>query len=244
MSSTTLVRSLLISCAVAAAFALLFLFRYDAVSTITLIEPPSLISNTPIGEIVQGFSAEQLFTVKLAEDGSDKLDKNPLCVEVLLANYANRSNTGQLDIELILDSQEYVRHVEAASVADNVMRRTCFNDVAVGMLRRARESRLILRGVSSPPGAAVTAWTTSDVSIGHLVSMPSSEQPRSLVVGFSAQSNSDLKTRNAIMLIVLSALAVATAFWTNPYSVREPDQQPSQSRHPADNPSRMRKRGG
>jgi hypothetical protein len=210
VSIQELLKGILVLAVLAAGSALLFLFRHEPESTVVLSRAPGLVENRPIGEIVPGFRAEHRVTDRLAANRNSLPGNAAVCVEILLANFSNRQNTGYFDIGLGLDDREFFRQVEASSVADNAKRRVCFDDVTVRSLLAARELRILLRGVSSPPGAAVTAWTTTDVSSGQMVAVPGSAPPRSLVAGLSAQDGDQTGSRNALVLIAFGALSIAT----------------------------------
>lgn len=216
MSLQAWTRGILLIAVLAAVSAFLFHFRHEPVSKATLSEPPKLVNNAPIGEIVQGFRAEQHVTAKLAGDRLDRLKGSGVCVEILLANYSNRPNTGQFAIGLVLDGRQFVQQVDAAAVTDNATRSICFTDVTVGALFAAREVRLMLLGLSSPPGAAVTAWTTADLSAGQLAGPPGSPSSRSLIFHFSTQVDGQQGRRNALVLISLGALAISTVILSRP----------------------------
>ena len=194
----------------------LFVIRYDPVMKIGLSEQPSVPTGVPVGEIVPGFRAEQRVNANLAAHRRAHLEDGGVCVDVLLANYSDRPNTGKFAVDLVLDREAFAKEIDAADVRDNINHRICYEGVSVGALFDAHDVRLVLRGLSSPPGAAVTAWTTSDLDAGQLVDVPEPLASRSLVFHFSTQIVSAQSRTNALIIIVLGALAVATAFLPRP----------------------------
>ncbi len=192
--------------------ALLFLFRHEPEAPVIMSSMPRLVEGRPVGEIVAGFKVEQRMTEKFGAHPKSLPQQAIACVEVMLANYSDRRNSGFFDIGLILDDREFFRQVEASGVIDNAVRRVCFDDVSVRALLDAREVRIMLRCVSSSASAAVTAWTTSDVSAGQLPATSGSAQPRSLVAGLSPEVRGSMLGRHALVLVALGALVIATLF--------------------------------
>lgn len=195
--------------------AALFFLRLQPQSDIVISKLPSLLDNRPIGEIVPGFHVEQQLKAKFEGLPSGRGNEQ-VCIDILLANYSNRSNSGQFEIGLILDGDEHIQKIDAAGVADNAIRRVCLTDVSVSTLLSSRKVRIVLRGVSSPTGAAVTAWSTADTSVGHILMNGSTHSPRSLVVGLSSRFGKEKGKHNELILIVFGALAIATIFWAIP----------------------------
>ena len=230
MNSKTWLKSGLVFALLVISGTYLFLTRDDPAMKIGLSERPSIPAGVPVGEIVQGFRAEQRINAKLAHRRTH-LEDEGVCVELLMANYSNRANTGLFAVDLLLDGKAFVQQIDAVDIRDNTNHRICYEDVSVAALIEARDIRLVLRGISSPPGAAVTAWTTSDLSAGQLVGVPERLASRSLVFHFSTQAVSEQARNNALVLIVLGALAAATAFLPSPraapaHSVGQPTQEP------------------
>ena len=195
---------------IAACSGAIYLFRPETNPTIKLATMPKIVDSKPIGEIVADFRAEQRIKPPAPTARTRKLETLNLCADILLANYADRPNTGQFEIGLVLDGQEWLERIEASSVADNTRRSVCFQKLTVAQAISARAISLVIRGVSSPSGKAVTAWTTTDVSAGRLVAATDAGPPRSLVVTLSAEAVDGGHERNALVLVAFGAFIVAT----------------------------------
>lgn len=212
MSRQTCLKATLMALVLAIVGAYLFLVRYQPASTIPFSESPLNTAALPLGEISRGFRAEQLISIKLDSSKLEGLEDEPICVEMLLANYSNRPNSGHFAVELVVDDITFAQEIDASDVRDNAYRRICFDGSTSWVLFNADDRRIVLRGISSPPGAAVTAWTTTDLRAGRLVGVADRLASRSLVFRLSTQVVFEQGRRDALILIFLGALAVGTMF--------------------------------
>lgn len=125
----------------------------------------SLNADKPAGEIVNGFAIKQ--PIKITNNFLKIIDiyrdDAPLCVELFMANYNNRKNSGSFEVKLT-NSNKTVRSIlDANSIKDNEWKNICFEDLTLGELSNGT-SILSIKGLNSPPGEAVTAWLTSDAT--------------------------------------------------------------------------------
>jgi hypothetical protein len=190
----------------------LLIVRYEPVSKNILSERPQQLDILPIGEISQGFRVEQLVDRSSISDRYDTFEHESVCIELYLANWSDRRNSGQFAVDIILDKEVFTHIIDAAVVVNNANHKACFDNVSVDMLFDAHNIHLVLRGISSPPGAAVTAWTTTDLSSGQLIDMLDHLLLRSLVFNFSTRSFSESPYRHALMLIIFGMIAIGTMF--------------------------------
>lgn len=201
--------------------------RYEPVSASNLSERPQNQNMRPIGEISAEFTAEQLINASSIL-GQQQMSKNEnVCIELLLANWSNRPNTGEFAVDLIVAGQPFIQVIDAGSVKDNANHRICFDNLQVSELVNNDEIRLIIRGISSPAGAAITAWTTTDLSAGQLINVPEQLASRSLVFHFVSERYSASSYRHALILVFLGMLAIAIVFFPSVVGRR---QEPSTSR--------------
>lgn len=193
----------------------LLVARYEPVSKVVLSERPQHLDPMPIREISTGFRAEQVIHKSSLVQRSDLFDNELLCLELLLANWSDRSNFGEFSVDLLIGDKTFEYVIEAASVLNNANRKICYDNLRVSDLFGVDDIRLVLRGISSPPGAAITAWTTTDLSAGHLVDMTESLASRSLVFHFVTEQVSEVSYRHAWILVVLSMLVLSTLAFTS-----------------------------
>ncbi|MEX1056218.1 MAG: hypothetical protein WED11_00690, partial [Natronospirillum sp.] len=105
-----------------------------------------------------------LFTVT----PSPKDLESTVCVNVLMANYEDRPNTGIFSVELNVDGKIHRRLRNACSVKDNAMQRTCFPGLTYEQIR-GRQVFLDIRGVNGQVGSSVSALYTRDLYQGKAV---------------------------------------------------------------------------
>ncbi|WP_266157756.1 hypothetical protein [Dyella silvatica] len=120
--------------------------------------PEHAAASEPAGELVSGFKLEQSI-----DDGlvSDAISSSPydggVCADVLLANYYDRVNTGVFSLTLRINNVDKVVLSSAGLVANNAYHRFCFDGLKKSDLLH-KKLVIVLQGVDSPPGQAVTAW--------------------------------------------------------------------------------------
>lgn len=202
------VTALLLSIAIIGTF--LLLERYEPASKTSLSERPRIRNMQPIGEITNGFRVEQLISRSSIFDQTNLFDKYEVCIELFLANFSNRKNTGKFAVDLILNKEVFTSVLDASTITDNQYRKICYDKLSSSMLIGQQDIRLILRGISSPSGAAVTAWTTTDLRAGQLINVSSSFESRSLVFHFVTKQESQITYRHALIILILNMLAIAT----------------------------------
>ena len=181
-------------------------------------EPP-LLNAVPAGEIVQNVDLIQRVERSALVPGVGVFERDIVCVEVMLANYGNRNNKGVFFMELALDSVIVTQQVDAAIVRDNVNHKVCFTSLSAAALLEAQNITIALRGSSSPSGAAVTAWTTTDLRAGELLDGPGLLSGRSLVYSFSTQALPVYVPIQAWIFLLLGLLATWTLFIPTSYGI-------------------------
>ncbi|MCV2875542.1 hypothetical protein OE810_04645 [Rhodobacteraceae bacterium XHP0102] len=201
--------------------------RYEPVSAITLSNRPNNQNSRPIGEITTDFRAEQLIVVSSILGRRQMSYDDDVCIELLMANWSNRQNTGDFAVDVITAGETFTQVIDAASVKDNANRRICFDDLQFRKLVDNDEIRLVLRGISSPAGAAITAWTTTDLSAGRLINAPEQLASRSFIFHFVSERYSASSYRHAWIIVFFGMLAIATVFFPSSVGDR---QEPLTSR--------------
>jgi hypothetical protein len=202
------VTALLLSIVIIGTF--LLLERYKPASKTSLSERPRIRNMQPIGEITNGFRVEQLISISSIFDQTNLFDKYEVCIELFLANFSNRKNTGEFAVDLVLNKEVFTSVLDASTIADNQYQKICYDKLSSSMLISQKDIRLILRGISSPPGEAITAWTTTDLRAGQLINVPASLELRSLVFHFVTKQESKIIYRHALIILILNMLAIAT----------------------------------
>ena len=188
----------------------LLITRYEP-AQIRLSDRPDTLNPLPIGEITRAFRAEQLLTADFFSKQGQIGDGSTVCIKLLLANWSNRKNTGYFAVDLIINKKEvFTSVIDASTVSNNTNRTICYDELSISKLIEQNDVRLVLRGISSPPGAAITAWTTTDLSAGQLINVSESFESRSLVFHLSSKQESKIMYRHALIILILNMLAIAT----------------------------------
>ncbi len=162
----------------------------------------------PVGELVADVCLRQDVNLDAKRTPDEERSNQPLCVEILLANYNNRKNHGTIMLGIDLDGRIERREIDAAMVKDNAYHRICFENVTLKDVFDAKELFLLLEGVDSEPGSAVTAWTTSEVRYGTLVTTEDDLKNQSLVFHLGYKTSS--LNHTALILVLIAALSITT----------------------------------
>lgn len=171
-----------------------------------------LEDNTPAGEVAAGFHLQQPINCNLLDKGVMQQDASSVvCVSVFLANYSNRDNYGTFALSLQVGANQYRTVAEAKTVRDNAYQRVCFENVVFGDIVH-KPTSIILEGIDSPPGRAITAWMTKDIVHGGAVLRDGTVSDRSLTFSIEAMRSGSKKRLHAIILMLICGLSSALIF--------------------------------
>lgn len=189
-------------------FACVVLARYEPVAKLQLSAEPQLLAALPVGELTSSFRLEQRVELRRTVVLTPQTSADFVCLDLKLANYGNRRNTGEFLVDVILDGSIFTQKIDAVTVRDNAMRKVCLSGLVAAALFEAESIRIGLRGSSSPSGAAVTAWTTTDLSAGELLGVTAPLSGRSLVFRFSTQPPAGHVPMQVWVLLLLGLVAI------------------------------------
>jgi hypothetical protein len=133
-----------------------------------LVPRASSIDQIPAGELIADREIVQSMDSFNLLDALDKAiaDKAEICLQVLLANYGNRSNRGLIQLVLEQEMLSIRRHIDMGDVADNSLHEVCILARDFGGLTKS-ELLLKIKGVDGQSGSSVTAWLTKDLRRGE-----------------------------------------------------------------------------
>ena len=130
-------------------------YRYVAIDT----TPRDWVGGRPAGEITRDFKLSQALDIQetqlLERDFGE-----PFCVNLLMANYANRRNRGSFSVTVITTNDRQEKRVEADAVLDNQYHKICFEELRFEQLYN-KPATLEISGIDGEPGRSVTAWLSS-----------------------------------------------------------------------------------
>lgn len=185
-------------------------FRFDGVYTNQyekpVLESVALVNLSPLGELVSGVELTQPINWTLLNLLKEEDLSAPVCVNIFLANYGDRKNHGYFSIELMTAGRTFTGMHSAASVKDNSFQLTCFNDILFSDISKP-DGALIIKGVDSPAGQAITAWLTDSVPHG-VASLNGKYMEKGLVFEVIALRTSSLKLW---VSYILTFIAVASS---------------------------------
>jgi hypothetical protein len=173
----------------------------------TVLSEPKYEDNKPVGEVVSGFHIEQPINWDLLDKGVVGQDtSSAVCVSMLMANYSNRDNAGDIAISLRVDDHLHRVVMDAKTVQENVYHRVCFVDVFLGQIVH-KPAALILEGIDSQPGHAVTAWMTKDIVHGGVVRSDGTVSDRGLMFRIEVVRGASKMRLHAIILMFIYGLS-------------------------------------
>ncbi|AMO93811.1 hypothetical protein CFter6_1093 [Collimonas fungivorans] len=177
----------------------------------TILSPPEISEQTPTGELTTGIRFEQ--PLNWSWINTRQLGKSDtLCVDLLLANYNNRRNIGTFALTLKSENFSQQIKLNASLIRDNAYRRFCYGILSFKDIRN-KPATLILEGIDSPSGKAVSAWMTSDITQGKLI-RNGLVLNKSLIFSISAITESHNKyVGTIIVLTLLCILSISVLFW-------------------------------
>lgn len=155
------------------------------------------------GEITPSFHLRQ----SIRTDVTDLLPtefQHPLCLDIQLANYANRANTGRFKVRVSTASTTEERVLEAKQISDNAMELVCFDSISFQQIHQ-KDAWVDVRGIDSPAGKSVTAVVSSTAGPPR-ATINGAASDQTLVYIASIRKDPELYQVNSYVLIVFSAL--------------------------------------
>lgn len=175
----------------------------------TIFSKQTILNQTPIGELTNDISFEQ--SIKWGFIGGLKPGElENICINLLMANYGNQKTTGAFFLNLRTEDFSKKIIFDAHSVQDNSSQRFCYNNIPLTEIIK-KPTTLILEGINSPPGRAVTAWATSDTSQGRL-SRNGMSLNSSLIFSIVIISETDTANIQIIIFILICGLNILMLF--------------------------------
>ncbi len=166
----------------------------------------------PAGEVVTGFHLKQPIDWNLLyKDALSQDDSNAVCVSVLLANYNNRKNDGSFSLSLQVDSHRHRTVVDAKTVLDNAYRRICYDNLLLRDVAN-KSAAIIVEGIDSRPGRAITTWMTKDAIHGGAVLNNRTLPDRSLTFRIDTKRSDGKKRIHAIILTIICGMSGTLLF--------------------------------
>ncbi|MDR7148312.1 hypothetical protein J2W49_000240 [Hydrogenophaga palleronii] len=163
------------------------------------------VGGRPAGEIVQDFRLIQPLNIQDADILERDLSE-PFCVNLLMANYANRRNRGTFAVSVSTVDVRQVKTVQAAEVLDNQYEKVCFEDLRFHQIYR-KPATLEIAGVDGVPGRSVTAWLSSS-PIGERVQINGAPTDLTLVHSIVLLKDTEKYQYNAYLLMLFASLLV------------------------------------
>lgn len=164
------------------------------------------------GELVDGAEVRQTLDpealVRAASDGK----RGRICIDVLIATYLDRPNTGSLALRLTYGATTRETLLDVAVVADNSWVRACYAAGDITGRSWASDAELVIRGVGGTPGASVTAWmrpaSPSDASAVVLGTASQAD-----AAGIEVLVHRVVRETVSLRAVMLVAVASAAILW-------------------------------
>lgn len=179
----------------------IFQYRYKP----TELVPVTWVGGRPAGEIVKDFLLVQPLNIQQADVHSRELEE-PFCVNLLMANYANRRNRGSFAVRVIAGDERQEKILDASEILDNEYEKICFENLRFGQIYR-QPAVLEVAGVDGEPGRSVTAWL-STTSEGERAVVNGQPTDLTLVHTIVLLKDSQSYQYNAYILMLFASLAV------------------------------------
>ena len=146
--------------------------------------PPSLLQNnyttifssintsskSPAGEIDDSFELKQ--TVKFEKiyivDHLLLHEDSPLCLDILMANYGDRRNRGDIKFIIKNNSLKESKIIDVKKVKDNTKHKVCFEHFSISDIQNG-QFELTIKGINSPSNKSVTVWLDTNISFGNSI---------------------------------------------------------------------------
>ena len=169
------------------------------------LKPMDWVGGRPAGEIVQDFRLSQALNIQDADVLERDLSE-PFCVNLLMANYANRRNRGSFAVTVSSAEAHQVKTVQAAEVLDNQYEKVCFEELRFHQIYR-KPATLEISGIDGVPGRSVTAWLSS-TPIGERVQINGAPTDLTLVHSVVLLKDTEKYQYNAYLLMLFASLLV------------------------------------
>lgn len=176
----------------------------------TVLPSPAIREQIPAREIVTGFHIQQSINWHLT-DVSNLNQSATLCINLLMANYNNRSNSGIFSLSLRNQKFSQKKIMDSHTIRDNADQVFCYDKLPLSKIAFT-PTVLILEGIDSSPGKAVSAWLTSDTTSGK-AQQDGVVLEKSLVFSIDAMNESNGKLIQVVLLTVLCGLSISILFW-------------------------------
>ncbi|PFH10718.1 hypothetical protein BCF11_3147 [Collimonas sp. PA-H2] len=176
----------------------------------TVLAPPEILKQVPVGELIAGFHLEQPINWNWFKD-SRLNASDTLCINLLLANFNDRDNTGIFSVSLQAEHFSQKILLNAHQVHDNVYQPFCFDALPLQNIAD-KPIKLVFEGINSLPGKAITAWMTSDTARGE-ARLNNQELNQALIFSIDAVTTSNKKLTQVIVLTLLCGLSISILFW-------------------------------
>lgn len=177
----------------------------------TIVPSPEITQQIHAGELTAGFRLEQPINWNVDNNMSKFNGSGTLCVNLLLANYMDRENTGTILLSLHAENFSRTVSQNVKVIRNNLDQQFCFPDISLADIVY-KPATLLLEGVDSPPGKAITAWMTSDTIQGK-VRRNDVVLDKSLIFSIDAVTESSTKRMHDIVLTILCCLSTSILFW-------------------------------
>ncbi|MDD2466579.1 MAG: hypothetical protein PHI97_21485 [Desulfobulbus sp.] len=189
-------------------FAVYLYARYQSDQLHVIFGGQNIENMRPAGELIENVRLIQQVNIQQIQQVDRQLAQMPLCIEILMANYSNRSNNGTIRLGVALNDYTENTTISVDAIQDNAYHQVCFANISLTDVYAAQNLQILLEGVDSTPGHAVTAWLTQDVSLGKLNPTNSNLTGRSLLFHLGYVTKSPTRTRNALVLAFLTFIAM------------------------------------
>ena len=128
--------------------------------------------------------------------------------EILLANYGNRANRGTILFGIDFDGKIEKKKIDVRNIKNNAYHRVIFDEVKLKDFIEASKIYILLEGVDSERGSAVTAWTIRNTRFGALITNEDHLKDRSLVLRIGYIESPI--TKRSFPLITITILTIVT----------------------------------
>ncbi len=179
----------------------IFQYRYKP----TELVPVAWVGGRPAGEIVKDFLLVQAMNIQHSQVHSREFEE-PFCVNLLMANYANRRNRGSFAVRVIAGDERQEKIIEARDILDNEYQQICFENLRFAQIYR-QPAVLEVAGIDGEPGSSVTAWLSA-TSEGERATVNGEATPFTLVHTIVLQKDSRNYQYNAYVLMLFASLLV------------------------------------
>ena len=155
------------------------------------------------GEITPTFHLRQSIRTEFTDLQPTEFH-HPLCLDIQLANYANRVNTGRFKVRVSTASTTEERVLEAKYIRDNAMELVCFDGISFQQIHQ-KDAWVDVQGIDSPAGKSVTAVVSSTAGPPR-ATLNGAASDLTLVYIASIRKDPEWHQVNSYVLIVFAAL--------------------------------------